>query len=118
MRSDSNTAGMNMEASEPGMVTPVIMADATGKRRIDPRGRVVGVLIAGLLIKRAGPLFCFVQSSGALPDQTSRYSVPRSVLRHPISYASRIPRGNRGFNGHLVHGSAADVLVIGAVRSQ
>jgi hypothetical protein len=39
MSADSNTAGMNMEAGEPGMVMAVIMVDAIGKRRSDPRGR-------------------------------------------------------------------------------
>ena len=46
-----------MEAGEPGMVTAVIMADATGKRRIDPRGRVVGsVQVNFFFVRRASNL--------------------------------------------------------------
>ena len=57
MRSDPNTAGMNMEAGEPGMVTAVIMADATGKRRIDPRGRVVGSVQVNFFLSDVLPIY-------------------------------------------------------------
>ena len=57
MSKDSNTAGMNMEAGEPGMVTAVIMADATGKRRIDPRGRVVGSVQVNFFLSDALPIY-------------------------------------------------------------
>ena len=55
-----------------------------------------------------------VQSSGGLPDQTHLHSVQRPLLHHPVSYAGRVHRGNRGPGGHLVRRPYADELLIGA----
>jgi len=75
MRSDSNTAGMNLEAGEPGMVTAVILVDATGKRRIDPLGA------------RVGPQNCTAGPSQNVRERLRSYgSHNRTALHHlPVS---------------------------------